>query len=243
MGSTGKTSTSSGLRAYRDMSVSDAADFVYNAPKNTDPELNSHEVYQDMVNALGLHGKPIVLDDKSFDDAAKRDALDGAILWRGLGDQVDTAVADSVKFGDKFYVGNGLYGGGLYFTDDYGEASVGYSNGDPKTSILMAYIDKNKAKVIDGDALKRMFASEPLAIQKKFAKFGTKAPYTDPNDTSYDKYFADMFGSDGFSAYAMYKGYNTISINKTDYNGNPTNKHYVALTREPLVFRDNVRGK
>jgi len=213
------------------MSVTDAANFVYNTPKNTDPQLNSHEKYQDFVNALGLHGKPVVVDDKTFDQSIKDSAVDGIVLYRGLGNQDDTAVIDSIKFGNKFYAGNGLAGGGLYFTDLYSEASVGYSNGDWNTSILTAYIDKNKAKMVDYKTIYTQFASEPMPIQKQFAK--TQPGFSVLDDPLY-------LQGDALSAYAMWKGYNVVKQDIKDYKGNHDTYHYIALTRDVLVIREHT---
>lgn len=231
MGSTGKSTSTPTLQTYQKMSVNDAANFVFNTPDNTDPELNTHNKYQDVVNALNLHKKPIVVDDKTFDKQYKSNALDGVALYRGIGNQEDTAVMYSIKFGDKFYVGAGMYGGGLYFTDLYQDAEVGYSNGDEKTSILTAYIDKNKAKPVEYATIYKEFSNEPIATQKLFAK-----------DDSTSGVFDDPIYLQGqaLSAYAMYKGYNVIRREVRDYKGNLDGYHYIALTRDILVFRDNT---
>ena len=234
MGSTGKTTTSTSLQSYRGMSVEDAADFVFNTPKNTDPELNSHEKYQDLVNALNLHGKPVVVDDTTFDREYKEKGLDGIALYRGLGNQDDTSVMDSVKFGDKFYAGNGIAGGGLYFTDLYDEAIHAYANGDWNTSVMTAYIDKDKAKVADYKTIYNQFANEPIEVLKKFAKETGTFSITD------DPFYLQ---TDALSAYALYKGYNVIKQDIKDYKGNHDSYHYIVLSREPLVFRDTTPAK
>lgn len=228
MGSKGKSITSLNVQTYQGMSLDDAADFVYNTPKVKDPEFNEHSMYQDVVNALDLHGKPIVLDDKSFDASVKDNALDGVVLYRGLGNQDDTRVADSIKFGDKFYVGSGYYGNGIYFTDIFDEAYKTYSNMDIKNSVLTAYIDKKKAKPIDYDAIYKQFASEPLMVQKKFAK----ADIT--KQTIFDA--PEYLSSDALSQYALWKGYNVIVHQGNGHSG----LHRIALTRDILVFRDTT---
>lgn len=218
MGSTGKSNTDKTnkltLSKIQNMPSDEFKQFMTDLIRKevNDDQLNKYSQYQKFVNELNLHDEPIVLDNNSFDKSIEENALDGVVLYRGVGHQNDTAVTDSIKWGSKFYVGNGIYGDGMYLSNYFGTArsygnSFEINRGELEKSLLTAYIDKRKARAIDVDTLRDMMWKEIGFIDE-----GT-APM-----------------------YAMKKGYNVIVANQ----GSREN-YYIALTRESLVFRENAR--
>lgn len=186
--------------------------------------LNRWSDTQRTVAHLGMHDKPVVLDNATWDSSVKTNALDGVHLWRGVTSNAAMTAADVIydlKFGKHTYIGDGIHGDGLYFTTKFSYAQ-GYSN---KTdgSMAKAYIDKSKAKVITEGKLERMRSKDT-----------TSAANLD------------------LGSYALYKGYNVIHIPGGNASHNATVNHpqshknggqdfYNVLDRSVLVIRDTSK--
>lgn len=185
--------------------------------------LNDNELQQ-VVHKLGLHDKPVVLDNATWDAKVKSDALDGVYLWRGVDGRNGMTAEDihnHLKFADVSYMGGGIHGDGIYFTTKFGYAES-YSD-FTSNSIMKAYIDKNKANVITEGKLRDMQSKES----------GVKSNLD-------------------LSTYALQKGYNVIhcpggnsthqgTVNHYNSYKNGGQDFYVVLDRKTLVIRDTSK--
>lgn len=225
MGSVGRAAeqqtqeqTNTAYDNFRGMDTTSAGNYVDSLGYSNNPDLNQSNRLQTLTDTLGLHGKPRVMDDASFDATAKTDALDGVVLHRGIGYQNDDRVLNSIKFGDLTYQGDGIHGNGTYLTTKKSYAR-GYAGIDAKNTSFSAYIDKNRARVITESSLRAKFAALPATVQRQFSHYDTE---------------------DGISMFALHQGYNVISVpggnGSKSYNGD----FYVPLTRDVLVIRDHT---
>ena len=213
MGSTGKSINKLTLRAFRDLPAEDAAQLVLSLDYTNKPGMNSRAITQTLVDLLGMHDKPTVLTDDDFDSSLKTQALDGQEYYRGFGEQEDSAVLNSFKFGDATYIGNGLGGDGIYITPSKHKALRYGDYDNVGNSTLTMFVDKNKAKAIKDSDLLAMFAKESDSVQQTFRSSG--------------------FKHGTISAYALYKGYNMI-MQSSDA---------IVLDRGILVVRDTTKIK
>lgn len=203
---------------FRNMDTTNAGNYVDSLGYSDNPALNQSNRLQTLTDTLGLHDKPRVMDDASFDATAKTDALDGVVLHRGIGYQSDDRVLNSIKYGDLTYQGDGIHGNGTYLTTKKSYARQ-YAGLDAKNTSFSAYIDKNRARVITESSLRAKFAALPATVQRQFSHYDSE---------------------DGISMFALHQGYNVISVpggnGHKSYNGD----FYVPLTRDVLVIRDHT---
>ena len=210
------------LDNFSTMSEQDQVNFIRNEVDNMNWSrlrgLNNNET-QKMVEALGLHDKPMVLSDADFDATFKANAVDGVYMFRGVrGNQglSPKQIVDSVKFGDKTFIGDGVHGDGIYLTTSYNYAD-GYAS--TKSGLMQAYLDKSKARVVEEQAIHLMKQME-----------------TNPRLKSLNT-----------GAYALYKGFNVVKSTGGNSSVRSGRKQgggqdfYIVLSREPLVIRDTVR--
>ena len=191
--------------------------------KNTDlTGLNRGSETQRLVTALDMNEKPTVLTDADFDATFKANALDGVYLFRGVtnnGRMQASAIVDSVKFGDKTFIGDGVHGDGIYFGTSYNYASS-YANG--RTSGMMqAYIDKSKARVIDEKDAQRLMRADTSGHR-----------YSDISDFAIAK---------GYNVIRVPGGNNGTNYARSKGKASGYMDFYVPLTRSVLVIRDTVR--
>ena len=217
------------LDNFRKMSVEEAGNFIYNLPipERNAEEQNNNSSLQALTNALDLHDKPLVLSDNDFDRLQSTEALDGMVLFRGLGYQSDDSVKNSIMYGDHTFQGKGAYGDGTYFSTRFSFARDMFSSGrNLNNSRLTAFIDKNKASVIEVRTRRNMFAREPSNVKRAFRGSGGG-------------------WNPDISNYALYKGYNVIKVpNIKALNGNGNysdDTFYVPLHRGVIVFRENYK--
>ena len=222
------------LDAYRAMSTSEASAYVDGIKKTNKAGLNNNSRFQGLTDQLDMHGKPVVVDDATFDKEFATKGLDGVEIHRGIGYQTDSDVIDSIKFGDLSYMGDGYHGDGIYFTTRksyakyYTEDPYSSKNnyGDPKYSTFTAYIDKTKANAVAEDVISKQLMNEPSSVRSGFLSMG----------------------NGGISAYALHKGYNVIYCAGGNYpsmgkNNKNCGDFYVVLDRSVLVIRDNTKIK
>lgn len=227
------TESNSDWDAYRALNDADASAFVDalsgSSRNRNDPdngEMNPTSSLQALVHKLNLHGKPTVLSDADFDNRLKNDALDGYELYRGFGYQPDSGVIDAFKNGNTTYIGDGIHGGGIYFTTRKRYASH-YFSGDANNATVTAFIDKNKARVIDENVLRNQFSSLPPSLKRQYSGIS-----------------GDI--DDGISNYALHQGYNVIRAvggNSRGKHNTSTGDFYVALTRDIFVVRQTTKVK
>lgn len=213
------------LDNFRKMSVEEAGNFIYNLPipeRNAEDQ-NNNSSLQALTNALDLHDKPLVLSDNDFDRLQSTEALDGMVLFRGLGYQSDDSVKNSIMYGDHTFQGEGIHGDGTYLTTRFSYADY-YTGTDLNTSLLTAFIDKNKANVITESSLRNMFARESSNVKRAFNGGGGG-------------------WNPDISNYALYKGYNVIKVPNGNGNYYTDGDFYVPLHRGVLVFRENYKTK
>lgn len=226
--STNSNSSSTYYRMSQDdfskLSINDASKLMNDVEKAINNKdlwgmgLNGNNFYQKTLMALGLHGKPTVLDNATFDQAFTTDSAT-PLLFRGMNSESDVK---SLKFGDFTYASGGMHGCGAgYFATDVRYArGYGYN----KKCGVQAFIDKNKMKSITEGDLRTALSKESTAVQKAFR------------------------GYSGLASYALYKGYNTIHIpggNMGNYtkpgvsgtHGHGGHDFYQPLTRDILVIR------
>ena len=167
LSSKSKTSGNKKLDEYRNMSNEEINQlssklFSQKSSEIFNEGLNGDSEYQKLVRELGLNDKPTVLSEKEFnaklgDNTTIYRGVKGTTKWDGQDYVVDRSgkdIIDNMKYSDKTYIGSGIYGDGIYFTDSF-SASRKYAGLD-NTQIATAFIDKSKASVIDQAKLKTM---------------------------------------------------------------------------------------
>lgn len=193
--------------------------FMQNLPSRQDMRaqgLNDNEL-QRAVSALGMNEKPTVLDNATWDNEVKTNALDGVYLWRGVsgsGSMSASDVSNHMRSNDSTFIGDGVHGDGLYFTTQFSYARM-YSDGTAN-SITKAFIDKTKARV----------TTESSIRSKQRKESNPTLRYMD------------------ISTYALYKGYNVIKApggNGSTPHSAGGQDFYVALSRSVLTIRDTSR--
>ena len=225
---TKKKEASSGnkqLDNYRNMNAEEVNQlssklFSQKSSEIFDEGLNGNSDYQKVVRELGLNDKPKVLSEKEFNNQIKDNTpiyrgVKGTTKWDGKDYVVDRSgedIVSNIKYGDKTYIGTGIYGDGIYFTDSHSAANK-YAGLNSK-AIATAFIDKSKSKIIDQAKLKDMrteyFKANPTVKQNGI--------------------FSDL------SSFALYKGYNVISVNSKETEGN--GNYYNVLDRSILVMKE-----
>ena len=218
------TSTTKSLSSpFQRMSTERASEFYAHVPRLSTEEayrlgLNPGQHFQALVHELNLHDKPVVLPDDEFFNQAKGNALNGDIMYRGVGSERSL---NSLMFSNITYIGDGIHGDGLYFTTKL-DTAVKYSR--YSYNIGRAYIDKDKAKVITESSLMRKLSNESIEVRRRFS------------------------GDSGLSAYALHKGYNVIHVpggnSGSSYSIRSRGKrngedYYVPLVRDVLVFSEH----
>lgn len=141
--------------------------------------------YQLYVDQFGDYGKPEVVADKDFSRYAKENGLE--IIYRGVvgtdGISADQ-MHDSFMYGDKYYVGNGIYGDGMYFSNMRETAKRYAGSGDYSSASIIRAALKPGAKSVDYETIRKEFVG----------KYGGQS----------------MPDSSALSAYARSRGYDAI---------------------------------
>lgn len=195
---------------------------VANARKarNSNPlpiELNHRADIQYVLQQLGMNDKPTVLTKKEMDDFIQKNNIKGSdILYRGVtknGSVRAEDIQNDFRYGERSFMGNGIYGNGLYF--DGPNTARSYANtrssADDSKSIIKCVMNPKKAKVLDYDAM--------MKLGRRVAGKGMNAIP------------ADLAGQ----IEAIKRGYNVIKVDK-QYTGG--SHYYVVLDRGALMVQE-----
>ena len=183
-----------------DMVVVDGSGFYENMPVGVaamlDREgLNGDSLFQAYVDLAGDYDKPTVLSDAEFDAYVSANGLSDQVAYRGVKDIQGLSgqeMHDISLYGDKYFVGRGIYGDGLYFAKSREVAQRYAERGAYREGAILKGVLKPSAKKIDQYELEVMLRSEHE---------GTN-------------YFVD----DGvLSAYGRSKGYDAITVETSGY--------------------------
>lgn len=106
--------------ALANMSDQELHDFLIDVNKTDIPTFLSDLHLQRMLYAMGMNGKPEVVDQNTFDGLAQN----SPVLYRTVNDTVVDGVpftssdcCDMLIDGDLTFVGRGIHGDGLYFSN------------------------------------------------------------------------------------------------------------------------------
>lgn len=164
---------------------------------------------QKFIYAMGLNGKPEVVDQTTFSK------MSGTTMYRTVNEFYDKStdvymsapqIHNQLMKSAYNRIGAGTYGDGFYFADNFrGSASYGNTKGNvQKTAIISMKLNKN-AKVIDYSTLNRMLSKESASVRNAIG--GLK-----------DMYDQRKGGDGAISIYALRKGYNVIHNGSSYYN-------------------------
>lgn len=216
--------TPSGLTLSDVQAMDDDAlhDFLINVNNTDTPDFLNTVHLQKMVYALGLNDKPEIISQKEFDDMTVNAPFgSGApVLYRTVNDTVLTGnvpmsarqMQQQFLKGDLTYIGNGIHGDGLYFSDDKG-GSRAYGRGRGQSAMIAGVLNKN-ARPITERALKSEY--------DKFIK-------THPRSRKALGFARSKSTHDSMSQFALMRGYNVI-ISKQLGNEN----YYTVLDRSAI---------
>ncbi len=219
-----KVSTPSGLTLSDVQGMNDDAlhDFLINVNDTDTPDfLNRHHL-QKMIYALGLNDKPEIISQKEFDDLTVNAPFGSAapILYRTVN---DTTLSNGIHMsakqiqkqftdGDLTYVGDGIHGDGLYFSDSKSGSKM-YGNGGGRSAIISGVLN-GKARIITEKALK----SEYDNFVKNHPRSRKALGFARSKSTH-----------DSMSQFALIRGYNVI-VSKQWGNEN----YYTVLDRSVI---------
>lgn len=183
------------------------ADVISNLANQDVPVFLANNDFQKFTYNLGLNDKPQLVDDSVLD------TMNGTELFRNVNSVNDTVnrirygadeIANQVQRGSVTRVsdsGGSVYGRGIYFANDYREASYyGNNKGNiKKTAVVRCKLNSN-AKVINYNTASKGASAE--------IRSGTKL----------GKALKKCDSASAVSLYAMVKGYNVITSGHGYYN-------------------------
>ena len=140
--------------ALANMSDQELHDFLIDVNKTDIPSFLSDLHLQRMLYAMGMNGKPEVVDQNTFDGLAQN----SPVLYRTVNDTVVDGVpftssdcCDMLIDGDLTFVGRGIHGDGLYFSNSLsGSKAYGDHTGQTVGAAL-----NSKARVISETQLRQ----------------------------------------------------------------------------------------
>lgn len=172
--------------------------------------LNSTTPFQSYIDRKNDYAKPDVMDEDSFNKYVGDNNLE--VIYRGVAD-IDGMKAsemnDITLYADKYYVGRGIYGDGLYFGSSIGIAEEYARSGSTHKGSVLSGALKPTAKTIEVGDIARMMMDE----------------------TKIDGYA----NSGALSAYARSKGYDAIKIPFV-IGGKVTRVYTNVINRGAMVF-------
>ena len=179
---------------------------------------------QRFVYAIGLNGKPEVMDDSEFNSYLKNNNIPkSAIISRSVSTPPPYSVngityqltandvTDMLKYSSLNYIG-GKQGGKAYGAGAYFEQNGGRSTGYGSGATMIGVINRNKAKIITRSSLLTKVQAFQQSHPKTAAAIG---PVSSRN----------------YSIYALCMGYNVIS------SGKGTGTYFNVIDREALILR------
>lgn len=147
-------------------------------------------VYQFFLDENNDYAKPDVVSSEELN----RLIDDGAeLFYRGMPNSSRTTGVqklEQVMYADKYYVGEGIYGDGLYFSGDISDAVMYGARRDSKGAIMRAVL-KPDAKIADYYEISRAFMKEHPNV---------------------------YYGDSELSAYARSKGYDALRAGSSYMN-------------------------
>ena len=188
---------------------------VYNV--DTPDFLNTHHT-QKMVYGLGLNDKPQVVPDAQLQQMIKSGAqpiyrsvddvtLPGSIRLTGAD------MHDMLRSGDLTYLGNGVYGDGLYFSSDL-RGSKGYGN-----TTIQGVLSPNARTITE-----RQLRNEYDSFIKTHPQTRKALGFSAKRGSSW---------KNSLSQFALIRGYNVITY--THYDGET---YYNVIDRSALIVSD-----
>lgn len=205
----------------QNMNDQELHDFLINVDKTDIPDFLSNLHLQKMVYALGMNDMPEIVSDAQIKQLIQNGATP---LYRTVNDtQVNgvdfTAqdICDMMLEGDTTYIGRGIHGDGLYFSNDLqGSKAYGYSGAKTMTAVF-----NQNAKVIT----ERQLQSEYDTFVK-----------THPATRKALGFAKSRSSSDSMSQFALIRGYNVI----VSPQGGGEN-YYTVLDRKVLTMTKTTR--
>lgn len=201
--------------ALANMSDQELHDFLIDVNKTDIPSFLSDLHLQRMLYAMGMNGKPEVVDQNTFDGLAQN----SPVLYRTVNDTVVDGVpftssdcCDMLIDGDLTFVGRGIHGDGLYFSNSLsGSKAYGDHTGQTVGAVL-----NSKARVISETQLRQDYD----AFVKSHPQARKALGFAKSHSTH-----------DSYSQFALIRGYNVIS---SDQYSNET--YYTVLDRSALTM-------
>lgn len=220
-----KTQNSLHMKVFRKMDDNQFS-LLINQAKNTDipKDLNSESLLQKIVYMAKLNDKPTILNSTEFDEYIKENKL--ILCFRGTrpnGDLSAEEIHDMTRYSDKFYVGNGIHGDGLYTTTCLNEAE-GYGES------IMTIAIKKDAKIITRE--------EALELYKNEKRNNTLVGESLRN-YKHQRRIGSTYKSS--SIVALQKGYDIIKVvggNKGDGTTEYTGDYYIILNRAAIIIKE-----
>lgn len=208
--------------ALANMSDQELHDFLIDVNKTDVPSFLNQIHLQRMLYAMGMNDKPEIVSQQEFDDMTVNAPFGSGMkmLYRTVNDTTVNGVrftsddcCDMLTDGDLTFVGNGIHGDGLYFSDDL-SGSKAYGNHTAKT---VAAVFNSKARVVDEKKLQKEYDS--------FVK-------THPQTRKALGFARSKSSHDSLSQFALIRGYNVIS-SKQGYSGET---YYTVIDRGALTM-------
>lgn len=215
------TATPSGLTLSDVQAMDDQQlhDFLIDVNKTDIPAFLNNIHLQRMIYALGLNDAPEIVDSATFKQLTSGP---GALtpIYRTVNDTTVSGVpftaqdiCDMLTDGDVTYVGNGIHGDGLYFSNDLaGSKAYGGRSG----SKTLAAVLNQKAKVISERQLQSLYDS--------FVK-------SHPQSRKALGFARSKSSHDSMSQFALTQGYNVITSSQ---GGGEV--YYTVLDRSVLTM-------
>lgn len=192
------TATPSGvtLAEVQQMSDQELHDFLINVYKTDIPDFLNKVHLQKMIYALNLNAAPEIVDQKTFDNLVKQG---NTPIYRTVNDTTVNGIrftaddiCDMMTDGDTTFVGNGIHGDGLYFSNSLsGSKAYGHSSSKTVGAVL-----NSSAKIISESALRQQYNT--------FIK-------THPQTRKALGFARSKSSNDSMSQFALIQGYNVIS--------------------------------
>lgn len=199
-------------------------DFLIDVDKTDMPAFLNDIHLQKMIYALGMNEPPEIVSDTQMQKLINNGAVP---IYRTVNDTsvsgipfTSKDICDMLLEGDTTYVGNGVHGDGLYFSDNLNRSRGVYGGATAKT---MTGVLNAKAKVISEASLKA-----------KYDSFIKNHP-----QTRKALGFARDHGSswkNSLSQFALTQGYNVIS-----YKNYSNETYYTVLDRSVLTMTKTLK--
>ena len=196
-------------------------DFLINVQSVDMPQFLCDSHLQRMIYGLGMNDKPQIVSDKQLNAMVKQGAVP---IYRTVNDSDDAVqgismtsddICDMMTDGSLSYVGRGVHGDGLYFSDSKrGSKLYGNPGQNPKT--LRAVLNPAKARAISESSLQSAYD----AFVKSHPRTRRALGFAKEHSTS-----------DSMSQFALLMGYNVITT-KVGYN----ETYYTVIDRSALIM-------